>query len=94
MKAWVYRLNKEQLKEMAQNLQIDDSGSLKELRKKINRYLEDHPEEFEAQMEESSRQQAPVQLTITTPGNAGFRTPTATVHPPSVRKYTGRTGKR
>jgi len=74
MKSWVYKLSKEQLAALAKSFQLDDTGSLKDLRKHVHRFAEDYPEEFEGRADEGS---ALPFLTVTSPGNAGFRTPTA-----------------
>lgn len=74
MKAWVYRLNKEQLAALANSCDLDDTGSLEELRKRLHQFAENHPEKFEGMGEETN---AFPRLTVTSPGNAGFRTPTA-----------------
>lgn len=72
MKAWVYKLNREQLAALANSYELDDTGSLEELRKRLQRFAA-HPERFEGMEEEG----ALLRLTVTSPGNAGFHTPTA-----------------
>ncbi|EFN73389.1 hypothetical protein EAG_13537 [Camponotus floridanus] len=54
---------------------LNESDSIEDLRKRISRYSEDHPDEFEARA--GGTQQAPVHLTVTSPMNTGYLTPTA-----------------
>jgi len=70
----MYKLSKEQLATLAKSFRLDDTGSLEVLRKLIHRFVEDHLEEFEGRTEEAN---ALPLLTVTSPGNAGFRTTTA-----------------
>jgi len=82
MKAWVYKLNKDQLTALAKALSIEDTGTLEELRKRVGRFADEHPEQidaFEAGVGELGAQGAPMLgLTVPTPTNPEFRTPIAT----------------
>lgn len=81
MKAWIYRLNKDQLIAMAKTLNLEDTGTLEELRKRISRFADEHPEQIdavEAYTGELGIQGAIPRLTVPTPTNVEFRTPPAT----------------
>lgn len=66
---------------MAKALNIEDTGTLEEIRKRVSRFAEEHPEQidaFETYTGELSTQGAVPRLTVPTPPNIEFRTPTAT----------------
>lgn len=69
----MYKLNRDQLTELAKACGLDDTGSLEELRKRLHRFAEVHLERFEEMGDEAS---ILPRLTVTLPGNTSFRTPT------------------
>jgi len=67
MKGWIYALPKAQLAAVARSYDVDDSGLLDDLRRRMSKYIDDHPEEFEAFGGETSTGSAS-QIPVTFPG--------------------------
>jgi len=67
MKGWIYALPKAQLAAVARSYDIDDSGLLDDLRRRMSKYMDEHPEAFEAFGEETSTGSTS-QIPVTFPG--------------------------
>lgn len=46
MKSWIYKLSKEKLVGIANLYGVESSGTLDEVRRQMNAYIDEHPEEF------------------------------------------------
>jgi len=62
-----YRLPKEKLVEIAAAYSVDNTGTLDEVRRRMSGYIDEHPEEFASEREESSGAFAPPLISINTP---------------------------
>jgi len=66
MKGWIYALPKAQLAAILRTYDLDDSGLLDELRRRMSNFVDENPDEFDAPGGEAS---AGPSITVTTPNH-------------------------